>query len=741
MTNIIALLIVAVVLSAACSSYADDTSIADELPLLLEGGRLEARHRRRETVQSRLVRYVTLPSRGVWFIWLKVSNSGETPAVLTWDLDGEQPLHSSRARTLVQPQAKSQWVSYSSYESRTGFRMQVNVDRPGKHTLGLELLGGRALEIESIALTLYFNARPTEDGKTLDHTNDPGRGRASFPEAVKQVDGFRPDWQSPPIEAQGTTYFVDNEGGDDGNTGLSEEAAWRTLATVKATAFSPGDAILLKRGGVWYESLKPRGSGSKDAWITIGAYGEGPRPLVKGRGEHGLSLTGQSYWIIQDLQVTTNPDGHPGAGGIIIMSDDGPQPKGIRILNCVVFDTAGEGITVGTVGRDGKEGRGEGYDGVVIENCLTFAHDGAGIAVRGLSQNGCRNSVIRHCTAHSCDGMAGMWIHSGQNGLIEHCVAYNNAVYNIWTWNSINVTIRYCEVFRGRPPGAFWDSGGFDIDWGCEACTIEYCYAHHNKGAGVLLMGSGHDEYLGFPKETRYTLCRYNVFERNGHGILVFSTLEHGKIYNNVSISHHLQRPALELNGHGDRDPASRPTDNEFLNNILVGMEGGHPLGLDDAAISGGNVFDHNIYWRDDGKQSLIRLGGQSSDWNESTIAAWESVEGGTRPETILTGLAELRGKMGWEEHGLQEEPGLRAAGQGGNGRLPLEEYKLEPGSPAKGAGVRVALDEEWLAARRKYLTDTGAEEYGIPMEPGDADADYWGDKLHPDRVSIGAQR
>ncbi|MHC5034304.1 MAG: hypothetical protein ACYTFZ_04650, partial [Planctomycetota bacterium] len=181
MTSIIALLIVAGVVSVACTSFASDAILSDELPFLLEGGRLEARRRRQETGESRLVREVTLPSRGVWFIWLKVSNPGETPAVVTWDLDGEQPLHSSRARALVQPHARLQWISYSSYRSRVGFRMQVNVDNPGKHTLGLELIGGSALEIESIALTLYFNAQPTEDGKTLDHTDDPGRGRASFP--------------------------------------------------------------------------------------------------------------------------------------------------------------------------------------------------------------------------------------------------------------------------------------------------------------------------------------------------------------------------------------------------------------------------------------------------------------------------------------------------------------------------------------------------------------------------------
>jgi hypothetical protein len=101
----------------------------------------------------------------------------------------------------------------------------------------------------------------------------------------------------------------------------------------------------------------------------------------------------------------------------------------------------------------------------------------------------------------------------------------------------------------------------------------------------------------------------------------------------------------------------------------------------------------------------------------------------------------ERREKSGWEANGLQKNPGLKAVGRGGNGRLPLDEYRMNLGSPANGAGRRVGLSPEWLAERRKFLTDTGAEEYGIPMEPAEAGADYWGDKLDPSKISIGVQR
>lgn len=720
--------------------WTGEKAMAGELPIMLKGGELKhqrRRHREQGQDPSVMSREVDLPSRGIWFVWLKASAGGEFPAVLSWDLDGEQPLHSSRARAVIQPFQTAQWLCHSAYQGHVGFKMQVNVDKPGKHTLNLKLREGGPVKIDEIALTLYFSALPTPDGKSLDHRDDPGRGRADFPSPVRQVDGFREDFQSPPVKAGGKTYYLDSENGDDGAAGTSEKAAWKTLANVNSRTFRPGDAILFKRGGKWDESLSPKGDGTKADWITIGAYGEGPRPRIRGHVGPGLSLNEQSYWNIQDLSVTTRPDGHRGAGGIAVIAGKGPQPKGIKITNCVAFDTAGDGIRVGSEWE-----KGEGYDGVVIDNCLSFAHDGDGIVVNGTKQDGCRNSVIRNCTVHSCDGMAGIWIQSGQNGLIEHCVAYNNAVYNIWTWNSINVTIRYCEAFRGRPPGAYDDSGGFDIDWGCQACTIEYCYAHHNKGAGVLLMGSGHDEYLGYPKETRYTICRYNVFERNGYGILIYNTFERGLVYNNVSVSHDPARAALGLWGHAGNAEweGEFAKDNRILNNILVGVEGAHPLAADKGVAGGGNILDYNLYWRADGKKTLIRWGGERDDWDNENPDAWEGKRGAKPPGTVFTDFDAFRAATGQEAHGRHARPGLIGAAKGGDGRLPLEEYRLEEDSPARGAGARVALEPEWLAERRKCLTDTGAAEFGIPMDPEEAARDYWGEKLDG-AVSIGAQR
>ncbi|MBU1538070.1 hypothetical protein KKF84_22350, partial [Myxococcota bacterium] len=95
----------------------------------------------------------------------------------------------------------------------------------------------------------------------------------------------------------GTVYFVANDG-DDANDGLdgTPAHAWRTIAHVNEQSFSPGDAVLFKRGDEWRESLLISSSGTAEAHITFGAYGEGPRPRILGseRATSWTAVTGET---------------------------------------------------------------------------------------------------------------------------------------------------------------------------------------------------------------------------------------------------------------------------------------------------------------------------------------------------------------------------------------------------------------------------------------------------------------
>src|SRR5512142_1279526 len=80
--------------------------------------------------------------------------------------------------------------------------------------------------------------------------------------------------------ANAATYYLDCFGGSDGAAGTSPATAWRTLAKVAATTFSPGDSILLKRGTRCTGQLWPKGSGNAEHPIRVAAYGSGVLPLI-----------------------------------------------------------------------------------------------------------------------------------------------------------------------------------------------------------------------------------------------------------------------------------------------------------------------------------------------------------------------------------------------------------------------------------------------------------------------------
>lgn len=123
---------------------------------------------------------------------------------------------------------------------------------------------------------------------------------------------YAPEEMAPQLAtSSGTTYYVDPDGSDT-NDGLAPERAWRTVAKVNGTTFVPGDRVLFQGGGVWREMLEPRGSGSADAPITFGAYGEG-RPVLDGQsasGYAGIVVGARQYLVFRDFEVRNRSSGN-----------------------------------------------------------------------------------------------------------------------------------------------------------------------------------------------------------------------------------------------------------------------------------------------------------------------------------------------------------------------------------------------------------------------------------------------
>jgi hypothetical protein len=656
-------------------------------------------------------RKVNFPAPGIWYFWLKVKSKSQDSTLLTYDLDGRQPLRSARREILVQPQAGSHWVNYSRL---SGFKIEVNVDKPGPHLFNLYLVEGD-VEIEKMAATLYYSAKLKDD--RLDMTGDPGHGRLG-PTAQPWTDGAQAGYRTPALQATGRVFYVDALKGDDKASGITSASPWRSLAKVNALNLVPGDAVLLKRGSVWQEALAPRGSGNSQQWITLGAYGEGERPVVDGVNQPGLSLTDQSYWSIQDLRFCNNPDYRQSAFHAFVTSKT-VRARGLRVLNCEAFDSGNKGFEIGG---------GTSWDGVFMENCRAYCNTEDGIIIGGDNQKSSRNSIIRHCTAYSNMGRGGIWIAGGENGLIEDCVAYNNACVNIWAFNACNITMRRCEAFRGRPPA---DAAGFDIDFAVEASTEEYCYSHDNEGDAFLLMGSGDGIWSGFHMHSAYNVMRYCVADGTTNLIDMVETFKHGRIYNNLALGWGPQAMGLIMGGWPDNSAVNIwkgggwPSDTQVTDNIFVAKNGAILATADDRATSQNNLLDGNLYWSDT-KSLPFRWGGRQRGPN-----FWHGDPNtGSFPPPSFADLAGFQKASHQEAHGQQADPQLLNAGAGDYGRLPLASARLKPSSPAFGTGRGSVLDAAWLKERRAYTSDTGAAAYGIPMEPLAPDLDYWGKKI-----------
>ncbi len=85
------------------------------------------------------------------------------------------------------------------------------------------------------------------------------------------------------MPALGATYYVNSSTGNDNSSGTTPGSAWQNLTKVDATAFQPGDSILLADGSNWYgQQLTVSSSGTAGDPITYSSYGGGADPTIWG---------------------------------------------------------------------------------------------------------------------------------------------------------------------------------------------------------------------------------------------------------------------------------------------------------------------------------------------------------------------------------------------------------------------------------------------------------------------------
>ncbi len=486
--------------------------------------------------------------------------------------------------------------------------------------------------------------------------------------------------------ASGATYFVDSVGGSDATAGTSESAAWKSFNNINGRTFYSGDKILLKKGGVWNDTLWPLGSGVAGAPITIGVYGStGNLPKINmAARDYGVLMRGMQYWTIESLEVA---GGYPSANhsGIYIAGDG---LRGFQIRNCVVHDIGGSysipfdrgGIMV------------LGANDILIEGCTVYnVHSDAGIEAGSNGNPHTSGLTVRNCTVFNnfgANACAGILPVSVDNVLVE-----NNRVYGldgIWTWNCTNAVMQFNEVYDTTCMTG-GDGGGIHIDYYCKNNTIQYNYVHDCGGYGVCIYGADTSNLGGGFQVTSNSVIRYNIFSNNAkdpalayQGDVLLGTFSNGwidgaKIYNNTFYTKANHADGFWVNA------SSSISNSIFKNNIVVAA---NPRLV---RVFGGVSFDNNIYWSTVGNV-LWQNGGVSY----TALSAWQA--------------------SGQDAHSKLQDPLLANSGFHAVG-WPTTQFLPAANSPAVNAGVDVggmgSRDFLGQAIPQQSYYDIGACETG----------------------------
>ena len=133
------------------------------------------------------------------------------------------------------------------------------------------------------------------------------------------------------------TYYVDSAAGSNASAGISPDAAWKDFTNVNGRILGPGERLLIRRGSILNQELAVSARGTADHWAEIGAYGTGPRPVIRRNwdiGDRCALVQNPDFLHIHSLVVC-----HAAKGLIVTYTEAGHQ--GLVIEDCIAHHIEG----------------------------------------------------------------------------------------------------------------------------------------------------------------------------------------------------------------------------------------------------------------------------------------------------------------------------------------------------------------------------------------------------------------
>ena len=322
------------------------------------------------------------------------------------------------------------------------------------------------------------------------------------------------DW-NPPVKPN-RTYHVDAENGRDDADGLAPATAWKTFRNVRALVLGPGDRLLLRRGSVFGEELVATAAGAPDNWAEIGAYGEGPRPVIRRTrfiDDRCAHVASRGHLVVRDLVVCNAGKGlgiscARGTEGLLVERCLAHHIEGLYRFNAHGIPEwrdrlgAPEGPR-GGIGIGGSPCRAVMRDCEMYQCSSGFSAVGRDVAVIRVfcHDNFCHNTSPHpfYTSTHRAWLLDSVFDASGWNasaGTMGIMLGFNDGL-----------VIRNCH-FLNQPDSGSHDEGGIDFEAGGENCLIDRCTFRNNAGAAIEVLG------LRSP-QARNTHIRNCRFDRN----------------------------------------------------------------------------------------------------------------------------------------------------------------------------------------------------------------------------------
>lgn len=378
-----------------------------------------------------------------------------------------------------------------------------------------------------------------------------------------------------------TTYYVSTADGNDGDDGLTELSAWKTIQKSFDSA-GPGDTVLIKSGS-YHENPVMHVSGLPGQPIIFRNY-PGANPAIDGQpGSPALTIEDQSHLVLRGIRIqgiTAN-----NAQGLLIRATPDGGVQNVSIVRCPVryfgwtFDPlevpADTNIVRPVVVRGEGLTQANAITGLLLDSMNVFDNiTGYGEAIR--VEGNVDGFQIHACMAYD-NPSTGILINGHQG--VSADPALDNA-RNGW--------IADCQIWNAFAEYA--PSAGIKVD-GADNIVIERCKSFNN-GYGIDLGCDGDGEAMGI-------IARDNVILQNhGAGLVIGGgdSLTTGQVIDAEVRNNTIFHNDLDGNGSGEVN-ITKISNCLFRNNIFSSTGQDLLLTLEAISPQTGNLFDYN-WWQ-----------------------------------------------------------------------------------------------------------------------------------------------